>query len=82
MCLDFMDMALEINMKVFIVVGSFEYYGAHGFKKEIVKVFKSNEDAIKFIEKSKVPVKSKSNRGNFYKGGYYDLEIESHHIEI
>jgi len=79
-------------MEIFIVIGIIEnvyeeIIGGPSFKhsnRHVVKVFRSKENAKKFIEKSKLkkPKKEPFGDTSYYKGGYCDLEIESHYIEI
>ena len=75
-------------MKIFIVVGTKEnvYQDTIGGDftphpdKEIVTVFADENKARNFLENAKL-VKPKQKRyGNisYYRGGYYDMEIEEH----
>ncbi len=78
-------------MKVYIVIGETKnvYQDKIGEEfvphpdKEIVSVFYNNNDAKEFVANSKLakPKKERYGDTSYYRGGYYNLEIESHEVE-
>lgn len=50
--------------------------------KEIVQVFRTQEDAENFVKnrKLKKPVRKGYGDTSFYSGGYYEMGIEDHEI--
>ena len=51
--------------------------------KEIVRVFSSGEQARQFVANSKLDKPTRKTYGDtsYYRGGYYDMEIENHTID-
>lgn len=78
-------------MKVYVVIGETEniYQDEIGGpfvphpKKEIVRVFSSQEDAENFVGNMKLKEPQRMSYGDtsFYRGGYYEMEIEDHDVE-
>lgn len=77
-------------MKVYIVIGTRENvhqdtiggeFVAHP-DKEIVEVFRTQEDAENFVKNRKLKKPERRSFGDtsFYRGGYYELEIEDHEV--
>lgn len=79
-------------MRVYIVIGTTEsvYQDEIGGPflphpdKEIVEVFSNREDAENFVKNSKLKKPERRSYGDtsFYKGGYYELEIEDHEVRV
>ena len=77
-------------MQVYIVIGTKEnvYQETVGGEflphpdKEIVRVFSSGEQARQFVATSKLAKPTRKSYGDtsYYRGGYYDMEIENHII--
>lgn len=77
--------------KVYVVVGTTEnvYQDEIGGEflphpsKEIVRIFKKEQDAEDFIKNSKLKNPERKSYGDtsYYKGGYYELESETHTVE-
>jgi hypothetical protein len=78
-------------MRVYIVLGTRENvhqdtiggeFVAHP-DKEIVEVFRTQEDAENFVKNSKLKKSKRERYGDtsHYKGGYYEMEIEDHEVE-
>jgi hypothetical protein len=78
-------------MEVFIIIGTKEnvYQDIIGGDftphpdKEIVRVFSSVDRARQFVANSKLVKPTRKGYGDtsYYRGGYYDMEIESHIID-
>jgi hypothetical protein len=77
-------------MRVYIVIGTTEgvYQDEIGGPflphpdKEIVEVFSKQEDAENFVKNRKLKKPERGSYGDtsFYKGGYYELEVEEHEV--
>lgn len=78
-------------MNVYVVVGTIENvyqeiiggpFEAHP-KKEIVRIFKDESAAENFVKNSQLKCPRKHSYGDtsYYKGGYYELEVETHEVE-
>jgi hypothetical protein len=78
-------------MQVYIVIGTKEnvYQETVGGEflphpdKQIIRVFSSGEHARQFVATSKLAKPTRKGYGDtsYYRGGYYDMEIESHIID-
>jgi len=78
-------------MRVYIVLGAKEnvYQDSIGTEfvahpdKEIVEVFRTQRDAENFVRNRKLKKPEKISYGDtsFYKGGYYEMEIEDYEVQ-
>jgi hypothetical protein len=79
-------------MTIYVVIGTKENvfqdivggeFVAHP-DKEIVRIFCNDDKAREFVKSSKLVAGTRKSYGDtvYYSGGYYDMEIESHSVEI
>lgn len=78
-------------MKVYVIIGIKEnvYQDTIGGPfvehpdKEIIKICSNLDDAINFVKLAKLSKGKRQPYGDtvYYRGGYYDMEIEEHEIE-